>query len=559
MSLPGPSPVEAALPDAQSARAARQRRWGWVGLCLVVGCVALLRARLLEVPLERDEGEFAYAGQLLLEGIPPYQLASNMKLPGAYAAYAVIMAVCGQTVSGIRLGLLAVNLVTIALVFVLGKRLFGPAAGLLAAACYGVLSVSPAMLGFAGHATHFVALFAVAATVLMWRGIESGRRSLMVASGALFGLGFIMKQPGAAFVLFGLAWVAGRHLRHRPARWAAAGRDAAWFAAGAVAPFLLTCLWLAMAGVFGNFWFWTFQYAREYASLIPLRDAPRQLRNAASDVIMPHLALWLLAGLGAAALFADRPRRSQAALAAAWLAFSFLAVCPGFYFRSHYFIVMLPAIALAVGGAAALAQEWLRAKGLPAIVRAWPVIIVSATLFHGVWRYREIFFVFKPDRVSREVYGGNPFPESVQVAGYIHAHSAPDDRILVLGSEPQIYFYSGRKSATTHIYMYGLMEPQPFASRMQQQLIAEAEAARPAFIVVVNTPASWLARPESNLHIVHWAERYLAEHYTLAGAVEILSVERTQYYWDRQVRHVIPGQPADLMIFRRNSAGSAPR
>lgn len=37
-------------------------------------------------PLERDEGEYAYAGQLMLQGIPPYQLAYNMKLPGTYAA-----------------------------------------------------------------------------------------------------------------------------------------------------------------------------------------------------------------------------------------------------------------------------------------------------------------------------------------------------------------------------------------------------------------------------------------------------------------------------------------
>jgi hypothetical protein len=38
--------------------------------------------------LERDEGEYAYAGQLMLQGIPPYQLAYTMKLPGPFAAYA---------------------------------------------------------------------------------------------------------------------------------------------------------------------------------------------------------------------------------------------------------------------------------------------------------------------------------------------------------------------------------------------------------------------------------------------------------------------------------------
>jgi hypothetical protein len=49
----------------------------------VVGAAAL-RLRLLDVPLDRDEGEYAYIGQLLLQGIPPYAQAYNFKLPGIY-------------------------------------------------------------------------------------------------------------------------------------------------------------------------------------------------------------------------------------------------------------------------------------------------------------------------------------------------------------------------------------------------------------------------------------------------------------------------------------------
>lgn len=69
-------------------------RWLVVATILLV---ALVRLRLLNLPLERDEGEYAYAGQLMLQGVPPYQLAGNMKFPGTYAAYAIIMAGFGQT------------------------------------------------------------------------------------------------------------------------------------------------------------------------------------------------------------------------------------------------------------------------------------------------------------------------------------------------------------------------------------------------------------------------------------------------------------------------------
>ena len=92
----------------------------WTLAVIVFGFVLAIRIRLLGIPLERDEGEYAYAGQLMLQGIPPYKLAYNMKFPGTYAAYAAIMSIFGQTIFAIHLGLLLVNAITIALDFLTG-------------------------------------------------------------------------------------------------------------------------------------------------------------------------------------------------------------------------------------------------------------------------------------------------------------------------------------------------------------------------------------------------------------------------------------------------------
>src|SRR6516165_6895570 len=100
--------------------------------------------------LEGDEGEYAYAGQLMLQGVPPYQAAYNMKLPGTYAAYAAIMAVFGQSPAGIHLGLLLVNAASIVLVFLLGRKLLDDVAGVVAAVCFALMSLSPNVLGLAG-------------------------------------------------------------------------------------------------------------------------------------------------------------------------------------------------------------------------------------------------------------------------------------------------------------------------------------------------------------------------------------------------------------------------
>jgi 4-amino-4-deoxy-L-arabinose transferase-like glycosyltransferase len=240
----------------------------WLAVLLVLALVAVIRVRLLSFPLERDEGEYAYAGQLILQGVPPYDVAYNMKLPGTYAAYALILAVFGQTTEGIHLGLLVVNAAAIVLMFLLGRRLFDPLVGVVAAGSFAVLSVSPSVMGTAAHATQFVVLAALGGTLLLLKAIDGGRIGTLLASGFLLGLAFVMKQHGIFFPVFGGLYLAWELLRRRSLdRRTVLARSAA-FAASAALPFGLTCLILWWAGVFERFWFWTFSYAHAYVSII---------------------------------------------------------------------------------------------------------------------------------------------------------------------------------------------------------------------------------------------------------------------------------------------------
>jgi hypothetical protein len=77
-----------------------------IALGAVIIFISFIRLRLINVPLERDEGEYAYFGKLILDGIAPYKEAYNMKLPGTYAMYALIMEFFGRNIYGIHLGLL---------------------------------------------------------------------------------------------------------------------------------------------------------------------------------------------------------------------------------------------------------------------------------------------------------------------------------------------------------------------------------------------------------------------------------------------------------------------
>ena len=522
--------------SAQSQSSSRPRtRWPLDRILIVtIACTAFLtvvaiRIRLLGVPLERDEGEYAYTGQLMLQGIPPYKLAYSMKFPGTAAAYALIMSVFGQTITGIHLGLILINAATVVLIFLLGRLLQDKRTGYAAAASYAVLSLSPSLLGLASHATHFVVLPVLAGILLLLNASNRGAFPRIFVSGLLFGLGLLMKQPAIFFILFGAGYLFLRDIRDRLGARTILLRSLT-FGAGVMLPFAITCLVLWWSGVFGKFWFWTIEYARQYAGETPLSEARRELIPDVTGAIGANWPLWTLGAVGLLAGFWGQRTRSSVSFLTGFLLFSVLAVSYRLYLRNHYFILMLPALSLLVGVALSTLCSFVDRYPSPA--RLVPVLLLGTALAWPFYQVRNIFFYLSPVEVCQKTYSGNPFVESIKVAQYLRDRTNPSDRIAVLGSEPEIYFYARRHSATGYIYTYGLVEGQPYAAEMQREMVNEVERTQPEYFVVIGIAASWLSRPGVQHPIFDWITNYTRENYDLVGFVNMLGPGRTDYYFD---------------------------
>jgi hypothetical protein len=131
-------------------------------------------------------------------------------------------------------------------------------------------------------------------------------------------------------------------------------------------------------------------------------------------------------------------------------------------------------------------------------------------------------------QIARGTYGADPLPEAEIIAQYIYNNSGPDARVAVLGSEPEIYFLAHRHSATGYIYTYGLMEPQPFARQMQDEMIREIGTNPPEFIVFADNLLSWARNSDSDPEIFNWWASYQT-NYTLVGMADIISPTQTVY------------------------------
>jgi hypothetical protein len=499
---------------------------------------------MLSMPLERDEGEYAYAGQLMLQGVPPYRLVYNMKMPGIYAAYAGIMAVFGQTPSGIHLGLLVVNLAAVVLIFVLARQLLGSHGAVAACATYALLSTSPKVLGFAAHATHFVVLAALGGMILLLRAEERGGLAALFWSGVLFGLAFLLKQPGGAFGLFGLSVLLWTAFRRHPQSWKLDVSRIGLFSAGVLAPILLTCLILYFLGVWTKFYFWAVTYAAVHARNQAWAFGKANLILYFSRLKWDGL-LWIAAAAGLACLVTTKLNADRKFFLASLLAFSVAAVCPTFYFSWHYFVMILPAIALLSGLAVSVAVELPALRGAAWIffVMCWAAVVYSN---------RAQFFELNPEQACVRTYFRNAFEVYPPIGDYLRANLPPDATIAVLGSEPELMFYSHRRSATGYIYMYDLVQDHPFREKMETEMKDEIDRAHPDCVVFVNLTFSWLATDSKAAEsITTWMKNYTDKSYAPYGVVAFGS---RQPIWGADCLTQVPLSDRFIIIFKRKAA-----
>jgi hypothetical protein len=435
------------------------------------------------------------------------------------------------------------------LVYLLATQLSGSFAGVAAAASYALLSADAGVLGFHAHATHYVVFFAMLGALLLLAAERRKSVVLLALSGVSMGMALLMKQHGLFFIVFGLLCISysGYKVSHALKRvWLV---RATIFGTASLLPYALVCLLMWLYGVFPRFWFWTFVYARAYTSEMSLHDAKHLLASSLHFLLSGMFWMWVLSGGCLLGLLVIRRTRKNYAFLFLLVFCSAASVCPGFYFRIHYFVLLLPAMALVLGIGLGAVHEQLR-HSRSWLLRFSPTIVLLLAMGISFYQARVYFLELNPIEEVRFNYGStNPFPEAIAIARYLQEHTKAGDRISIMGSEPEILFYAHRLSATGHIYTYGLMEPQPYAHAMQHEFIRETEQSAPEYVVFVPFNTSWSRTPRSIPDLWEWIPQFLIAHYDRVGIINI-EATRTSYFWDESAQHAVPA-PLHMFVLRR--------
>ena len=234
--------------------------------------------------------------------------------------------------------------------------------------------------------------------------------------------------------------------------------------------------------------------------------------------------------------------------------FSSITIMPGNYFFGHYWIMVLPGVSILAGitffAITSTIKTRMNIKSL-APQYIYLSVFLLITFFHVL---KLNSYYFKPDyfKILRSSYGENPFPESMEIANYINANIKPNDQIVLIGSEPQLYFYTKKECPSRHAYFGALVDDIPEHKQWQREFAADIEKAKPRYIVYFNHSFSLNVQYNTDNFIFDWADKYINENYKRVALVVMTEGQKSFYFWNTSLGNYKPKDKNSISIYERN-------
>jgi 4-amino-4-deoxy-L-arabinose transferase-like glycosyltransferase len=453
-------------------------------LAAILSAFWLVRWPFREVVLIRDEGEYAYIGQRILHGEVPYRDVYDQKTPLVFYSMAAGQRLLGPSVSELRLFGSAWGLLSTGAVYALARVALGPLGAAAAALSFGAMVFDQAGI-FHQASTEYFMLLWLALGVLAWRKTGGPARPGWAAlAGALAGLACLTKQSGGALLVFFAADALWRRRRAGRAAFAAAAGDSASALAGFAAVLALAAAGFAAQGALDEFvaaaWLDIGGYVGGHYRNAQLAE---QLANIA-EIVGRDAGFWLVGAFGL--LLAARSRSDAAS--GWWLLLLVLlaaAIGPGGNSR-HYFLPVVLPFALGMG---ALAQSLPQQAGATRVAFALALLLPWLGPLSLGWNVLHPDLAHAPPRLLR------PFDRAEVVARAIAERTEREERVLIVGSEPEIYYLADRPAATRLIHLYTATGPYPSAPTLRAEFMRDLDT-RPRYVLLVNVASSLTEFPD---------------------------------------------------------------
>ncbi len=470
--------------------------------------LSLLAAALLLpslfYPFARDQGVFAYVGQVILWGGRPYRDVWELKPPGIYYTYAFMLACTGSRVAGVRLLDLLATIVTLRLLNTVLRRFLSERAAWLGALLYAPLYLRLGYWGMAQAESFANDWLVIALAAWLWSGDEPGRSENPAAGGTqptrrCLAHAFVAGMAAGAALLLKVtvgpplvaALVGISLLRRRASGRHAEARRVAALAGGVLVPMVSTGAVMALSGMGSAYLDIQRGFVAGYVAL-PATGAAAAgwhyfWRLYAAPVVAAGVGLW-----------AAPPRGRW--LLGGWLAAALVSVVvQRKYFGYHWTPALLPLAGLGGAGLSSVLEGarrlWKWRSGSLTLALG-SLLIVGWSLERPANGYGAMArLLLKQEtpasywaRYGRPFRGDFSFLADVWAARYIREHTLPGQPVYIWGFEPLTLFLAGREAPTRFVFAVPLVSSWTPA-RWQEEFMRDLEARPPVLFGVMRHDA----------------------------------------------------------------------
>jgi hypothetical protein len=428
----------------------------FVGAAAAVLAV-LFRLPFLSAPLTADEGGYAEAARLWGRGDALYRDIWVDRPQGLEVVFQAVVA-AGSSPDVIRGAAMLVGALSVVATLVLALRLAGRTCAVATALLMATAGASPFIESFTLAGELVASLFAIC-SLLAFTGYVGSRSVWWLAlAGSLGGCAVMVKQSAFDALLAMVVYVVWTERRR-------ALRPAAIVVAGAAAPVVAGALG---AVTFHRWWFAVVGYRGSGDSLVTGSFVHRLHLLADS---LPAAAK----GLGLLALLAVVGWRGSPLLVRLWLGAAALGVVGGGNFHFHYYLQLVPPLAILAGaGVARLVERraWRTALVLAAVAVA--TVVVTAPLWFD-----------SATAQAREIWPDDPhLRHDAAVVRYLDAHTRPGQKIFVLWAAADVYYLADRAPVIPYMWRRNIQAIPGVLDRLRRDLAA----GKPALVAVVQSP-----------------------------------------------------------------------
>ncbi len=448
--------------------------------------IIFVRLRLIDIAFERDEGEYTYAAQQILRGKIPYLDFYNMKLPGIYYFFALVFSMFYDNYVTVKITLLLVNLINAFMIYQIAKKNVlltnSKHFGFTSAAIYLLISLGFEVQGWTANAEHFTILPSLIGILLLLDVNKNHSFIKYFLSGCFMCIAFIFKQHAVGYILVAPIWLISKsfnestNIRFDKKEILQNIKPLIYYALGGFSIVTLFLFYFYFHGALQKLIFFTFDYAVTYGSTNKPFMGVWRFRPIFYESPMFYILIFV------AIYFYFRSHKvfqRQSFLMIFFLG-CFLSINPGWYYRPHYFQLLLPGVALLSGFVIVNINElWpkIHQSYFNSENYRWSGLLLTAFL------QSSYFFIDSPKEVTEKMYCGDNFSEIRDFSLNLPQIIPNVNTIGMLGAEPQMFFYSKKTSASGFLYHYPIFEKHKYAKEMFKTFTSEIETNKPEIFI----------------------------------------------------------------------------